>query len=92
MRSEKKMKEVLNKLEMFLEGKQYLCGSKLTIADLLLFHEAYNIVFYNYDISSWKNVKTWYSRILTIEEINDIHQKFTKQLPQMKLLNQIISV
>ena len=86
------MKKVFDKLDHFLEETSFLCGNRLSIADLLLFHEAYNIAFYDYDISSWKNVNSWYQRMLGIKEINEIHQRFQKERPSIQLLNEIMSV
>ena len=45
-------------------GTPFLCGSSLTIADILLFHETSNVEFYEKDISKWAKVKAWYEKVL----------------------------
>ena len=59
------MKGAFDKLEFFLsKGNPFVCGSKVTIADILFFHETTNSIMYKYDITPWKNMKAWYDRML----------------------------
>ena len=59
------MKGAFDKLDSFLsKGNPYVCGAKVTIADILFFHEACNIVMYKYDIAPWTNLKAWFDRML----------------------------
>ena len=62
----------------------------MTIADLLIFHEATNVEVYNIDLGKWKNIEGWYNRMLQIKEIKEIHIMFRKELPDfLNVLNQV---
>lgn len=62
-------------------GQKYICGNNLTIADLLIFHEATNVEIYKFDISKWKNVQAWYDLVQENAAVNAIHTKFRESLP-----------
>ena len=80
--AEDRMKGAFDKLESFLsKGNPYVCGSKVTIADLLFFHESCNTIMYKYDISPWPNMKAWFDRMLELEENNDIIKRYKEKLP-----------
>nr|AIZ46898.1 glutathione S-transferase delta 3 [Cnaphalocrocis medinalis] len=50
-------------LEIFLEGQKYVAGSQLTIADLALIVTVSNFELIKYDISKYKNVSRWATKI-----------------------------
>lgn len=82
--AEKGMCTIFDFMEKRLAKRPYICGDKLTIADILIFHEATNVEMYKFDISSWKNFKAWYERVLENKVINEIHQNFrTNALPRV---------
>jgi glutathione S-transferase len=66
------------------KGGQYICGAKLTIADLLIFHEATNVEVYRSDIRAWKHVNSWYSKVLGFKEVNEIHVNFRRSVPEFQ--------
>lgn len=76
--AEERMKGAFDKLEELLsKGNQFICGSKVTIADLLLFHETTNVFMYkNYDLSPWTKISAWFNRMLEIEEISDLIKRY----------------
>ena len=87
------MKGALNKVEGFLsKGNPFLCGPKVTIVDILFFHEICNIILYKFDISSWVNLKAWFDRMLEIEEIGDIIKRYKETLPTIEFFNQILAI
>ena len=76
MDNEKKMFSTLDFLDKhFSKGSEYICGNKMTIADLLIFHETTNVEVYNVNINKWKNIKTWYNKMLSNQVISDIHNE-----------------
>ena len=80
--AEIKMRATLDFLEKhFSDGKLFICGKNMTIADLLIFHEATNLEFYKIDVASWSKVNEWYNRMLENNEIAKIHQGFRDSLP-----------
>ena len=71
-------------IDKILTKTPYLVGDHLTIADLLLFHETTNIELYDFDISYWHNVDSWYKRVQENPAVGEIHKKFREGLPQVK--------
>ena len=60
-----KMRATLDFLDNHLSnGGPYICGENMTIADLLIFHEATNVEFYKVELTPWKKVNEWYNRML----------------------------
>ena len=68
--AEKGMCQTFDFLDKHLEKHRYVSGKNLTIADILIFHEATNVEMYKLDLSPWKNVKAWYDRVLENKIIN----------------------
>ena len=80
--AEAKMRSTLDFLNQYLEKRgPYICGENMTIADLLIFHEATNMEFYQIELAPWKTVNAWYNRMLENEEIAKIHKEFRDGLP-----------
>ncbi len=50
----------IKQLDQLLEGKKYICGDMVTIADLLLFFEVTNMVTYELPYEKYTNVKRWF--------------------------------
>lgn len=75
--AEDRMKGAFDKLEEILsKGNQFVCGSKVTIADILLFHETCNIYLYNYDLAPWVKVSAWFNRMLETKENSEIIKQY----------------
>ena len=87
------MSKALSDLDSFLsKGNPFICGDHMSIADLLLFHETVNIVFYKVDLEPWKNVKSWYEKMLAIKEISEIHDEFQLRLPKIILIQDLLAL
>jgi len=56
------MDEALGFLDVFLEGNDFVCGDKLTIADCSLVSSVSSIAAVGWNISPYSNVKSWVSR------------------------------
>ena len=81
---EKKICLTLDFLDAHLAKEfPYICGKRLTIADMLIFHETTNVEIYQIDLSPWKNVKAWYERMLEVKAIREIHNGFRGSLPDL---------
>ncbi|XP_051167544.1 glutathione S-transferase 1-like [Leptopilina boulardi] len=59
----KKIATAIGFLDKFLEGENYVAGKNMTIADLALTTTVSNFEVMDYDLSSFKNVTKWYSKI-----------------------------
>ena len=57
------MNETFRLLDKMFAKSPYLVGDHLTIADLLIFHEATNIEIYDFDLSYWHHASAWYKRV-----------------------------
>ena len=90
--AERGMCKTFDFLDKHLSKAPFVSGKSLTIADILIFHEATNAEMYKLDLSPWKNVKSWYDRVLENKSINEIHQNFrTNALPRVwSILTQAI--
>jgi len=58
-----KCNEALGYLETFLEGQNYVAGNSLTVADLVLATSVSNFTIVDFDLSKFKNVSKWLSKI-----------------------------
>ncbi|XP_060646763.1 glutathione S-transferase 1-1-like [Drosophila nasuta] len=56
----KKVEEVLNFLESFLDGKKYLAGDSLTVADISIFSTIASFQAIGLDIGKYKNIARWF--------------------------------
>lgn len=56
----KKSEEALGFLSTFLEGKTYVAGDRLTIADISLIASIANFTVLNLDLSKYPNIQRWY--------------------------------
>ncbi|XP_060645593.1 glutathione S-transferase 1-1-like [Drosophila nasuta] len=56
----KKVEEALNFLESFLDGKLYLAGDSLTVADISIFSTIASFQAIGLDISKYNNIEKWY--------------------------------
>ncbi|XP_023021064.1 glutathione S-transferase 1 [Leptinotarsa decemlineata] len=70
------LEEALGFLDVFLEGNEFVCGDKLTIADCSLVASVSSIVAVGWDISPYSNVATWAARCaLSIPKYEEANQK-----------------
>jgi glutathione S-transferase len=60
---EKKVKEALQLLDDSLAKHTYVAGDKLTLADLSILASLTFAEVFDYDVSSYKNVKAWTDRL-----------------------------
>lgn len=73
--AENKMCKQLDCLEGILaKGTPFVCGEKITIADILLFCGTTMTELYKFDISKWKNLNAWYNRILENEVVKGCYK------------------
>ncbi|XP_062124811.1 glutathione S-transferase 1-1-like [Drosophila sulfurigaster albostrigata] len=56
----KKVEEVLNFLENFLDGKKYLAGDSLSVADISILSTIASFQGIGLDIGKYKNIARWY--------------------------------
>ncbi|KAF7283999.1 glutathione S-transferase 1-like [Rhynchophorus ferrugineus] len=56
------LEEALGFLDVFLEGNDFVTGSKLTVADCSLIASVTSIMAIGWDISPYGNVKNWVAR------------------------------
>ena len=61
---------------LFAKGGPYFVGERMTIADLLVFHETTNLEVYGMDLSKWKKVNEWYNLMISNEEVGKIYKNF----------------
>lgn len=63
----KKFDELLS-----LNPGKYLCGDKLSIADLLFFYELTNLTYFGLDHEKYPQVKRWFVEVYRIKEVKTI--------------------
>lgn len=56
----KKVEAALGILDAFLEGKLYLAGEKLTIADISIWSTVAAFILFKLDLSKYPNIVKWY--------------------------------
>ena len=61
-------------MEKMLQGRKYLCGDDISIADLSAACELTQIGYMGYDLSQHKIVNDWHKRILAIPEVYNTHK------------------
>ncbi|XP_013174099.1 PREDICTED: glutathione S-transferase D7-like isoform X1 [Papilio xuthus] len=62
-----KLKEVVGWLNSMLEGRKFVAGDKLSIADITTAVTMSNLDSFGFDYSSYPNVKSWFER--TVKEL-----------------------
>ncbi|KPJ08371.1 Glutathione S-transferase D7 [Papilio machaon] len=62
-----KLKEVVGWLNSMLEGRKFVAGDKLSIADITTVVTMSNLDSLGFDYSSYPNVKSWFER--TVKEL-----------------------
>ncbi|XP_031327732.1 glutathione S-transferase 1-like [Photinus pyralis] len=68
--------EALGFLDVYLDGNDFVCGDKLTIADCLLVASVATIAAIGWDLTSYANVYSWVSRCaLEIPNYVEVNQK-----------------
>ncbi|KAI1285689.1 Glutathione S-transferase 1, isoform D [Halotydeus destructor] len=60
---EKAYKDKLAVLDVYLEGNDYITGTEMTLADLSIYATLTTNQFIDYDISEFKNVSAFFSRM-----------------------------
>ncbi|KAK5645151.1 hypothetical protein RI129_006451 [Pyrocoelia pectoralis] len=74
----KKLQDGVEILNTFLEGKQYVAGDTLTVADLAISSTIATFDAVKFDRTSYKNVTKWYAKIQStvpgFEEINGLEK------------------
>ncbi|XP_061705097.1 glutathione S-transferase 1-like [Cydia pomonella] len=58
----KKLEEALEFLNIFLEGKPWVAGSTLTVADYSIICTVNSIIALDVDVYKYPNIKEWYER------------------------------
>ena len=73
-----KMEDALSKFNVFLsKGNTYICGEKVTIADLLYFFDTANVFFiYKGNLDKWEKVNNWFNKMMEISEIAKIQEQY----------------
>ena len=51
---------------------KFIAGDRLTIADLLFFHEMTNMVYLGLGQDKWPLVKQWYTDVYNVPEVKKI--------------------
>ncbi|EDW14665.1 glutathione S-transferase 1-1 [Drosophila mojavensis] len=59
----KKVEAAFAFLNTFLEGEQYVAGSRLTIADISILSSVSTIVTVGFPLANYPNVANWYERV-----------------------------
>lgn len=92
--AEGRFKGALQKVDSFLsKGNSYLCGERITIVDILFFHEACNIFLCKIDISpEWVHLKAWFDKMLAMEANSAIIKRYKEVYPTVDVYNEIFSV
>lgn len=81
---EKAFREKLSLLNSFLEGNKYLVGEKRTLADLSIYATLTFLGTFDYDMSEFKNVTSWMSRLKEELPYNkEVNEEPIQQLKQM---------
>ena len=80
----KQQQDTLDKIEKWLEGKEFIGGHKLTLPDFQVFNElASAVMMQGLDLSSHKNISAWWGRCLENASINETHEKLGSMLAAM---------
>ncbi|KAJ8956147.1 hypothetical protein NQ317_007415 [Molorchus minor] len=62
-------------LDTFLENSEFVAGNQLTLADLSLVATVSTIEVFNHDLSPFKNITRWFSKVKQVapgyDEVND---------------------
>ncbi|KAK9301184.1 hypothetical protein QLX08_006284 [Tetragonisca angustula] len=80
----------LSFLEKFLEGQDYVAGKTMTLADLAIVVSVSTLEVFSYDLSKYKNVIRWFTRIKSEApnyEDNDLGAKALKQWSEDMMKN-----
>ncbi|KAI7815277.1 glutathione S-transferase [Rhyzopertha dominica] len=72
--------EALGFLDVFLEGNDFVCGNKLTVADCSLVASVSSIAAVGWNITPYANVRAWVARCeLAIPDYIEANQKGAEQ-------------
>jgi glutathione S-transferase len=86
------MFEVLEKFNELLTKNRtkFIAGDRLTIADLLFFHEMTNLVYLGVDHEKYREVKRWYAEVYQVPEVKAItHEWYQSAKLIMKSLQSV---
>ena len=67
-----------------LVGKDHLANNTITIADLLIFFDTTNLIFYGKDTGEYKEVDRWFKKIYAIPEVKTIVHQWYPMAQQMQ--------
>ncbi|XP_074648757.1 glutathione S-transferase 1-like [Tubulanus polymorphus] len=84
---EKAMKQSYDLLDGYLEGKKYVTGDHMTVADLSIAASVMFSTLIDYDISGWKNVSRWLNTMKKLpyfEECNSGLDSFKQYMKSRK--------
>ncbi|XP_013142272.1 PREDICTED: glutathione S-transferase D7-like isoform X2 [Papilio polytes] len=81
-----KLKEAVGWLNSMLEGRQFVAGDKLSIADITTVVTMSNLDSFGFDYSSYGNIKPWFER--TVKELEpygyvEINKSYADKLASM---------
>jgi glutathione S-transferase len=74
----------LKMYEKWLEHNDYICGEKITIADLSAACELVQSQFLDFDLSKWPKTKAWMERVIAIPEVKEAHAFTFKAIARTK--------
>ncbi len=86
------MMDVLEKFNELLARNRtkFIAGEKLTIADLLFFHEMTNMVYFGLEHDKYREVKRWYTEVYNVPEVKAItHEWYQTAKQVMKQLQKV---
>lgn len=87
----KKIEEAVEFLNTFLNGNDWVVGDQVTIADIALGVTVSNIEIMGFDLSPYKNVKSWFMRVKRLpgyERNEEGAQAFKKVIGNFMLAKQ----
>ena len=77
----KTQSETLDKIEKWLEGKEFIGGHKLTLPDFQIFNELLSaVMMQGLDLSGHKNITAWWHRCLENSGIKEAHDKLGEMM------------
>lgn len=78
--AEKQMHESLKQLNHRLKDRQYIATEYISIADLLVYFETTNLVYYDMEdlLSKYSHIGEWYQRMGKIGEVKNINDQWMK--------------
>ncbi|XP_078577589.1 glutathione S-transferase 1-like [Branchiostoma floridae x Branchiostoma japonicum] len=73
--AKKKLADQLETFDKMLEGKKYVAGNELSLADFTLGGSCGMLGIVGYDTSGYKNIVAWRDRMVALPGIKDIQER-----------------